>query len=176
MRKNTGHTKTDPALNSMKEALQYIHDNITSVNQSKVFAGLIIIVLNVSSKFITIKLSKSVESYLRYTFSRNVLIFSMAWMGTRDIYIALLITGVFILAADYLFNEDSKYNILSEQFKDQHTKIAEQMETITDQQIAEAKTILEKAEKQKLNEERESMQNMQPVPAVDTMKNVKPYM
>jgi hypothetical protein len=175
MGKNTGTSKKDPALNSMKEALQYIHANITSVNQSKVFAGLIIIVLNISSKFITIKLSKSVESYLKYTFSRNVLIFSMAWMGTRDIYIALFITMLFILAADYLFNEDSKYNILSEQFKTQHTKIAEQMETISDQQIAEAKTILERAEKQKEEESRESMQNMKST-KVDPLANVKPYM
>lgn len=174
MVKNTGLQK-DPALDSIKEAFQYIHHNITSVNQSKIFAGLIIIVLNISSKFITIRLSKSVEAYLKYTFSRNVLIFSMAWMGTRDIYIALLITILFILAADYLFNEDSKYNILSDRFKTQHTRIAEQMETITDQQIAEAKTILEKAEKQQRDEsQKESMKNMQP--AIDSLANVKPYM
>lgn len=174
MVKNTGLRK-DPALDSIKEAFQYIHDNITSVNQSKIFAGLIIIVLNISSKFITIRLSKSVEAYLKYTFSRNVLIFSMAWMGTRDIYIALLITLLFILGADYLFNEDSKYNILSESFKTQHSYIAEQMETITDQQIAEAKIILEKAEKQQRDEsQKESMKNMRQT--TDSLANVKPYM
>lgn len=174
MVKNTGPRK-DPALNSMKEAMQYIHENITSVNQSKIFAGLIIIVLNISSKFITIKLSKSVEAYLKYTFSRNVLIFSMAWMGTRDIYIAFFIMCLFILGADYLFNEESEYNILSERFKTHHTKIAEQMETISDLQIAEAKTILEKAEKQKKEEtQNESMQNMKSL--VDPLANVKPYM
>jgi len=175
MGKNTGSSVSkNPALNSIKEALHYIHENIATVNQSKVFAGLIIIVLNISSKFITIKLSKSVEAYLKYTFSRNVLIFAMAWMGTRDIYIALFIMFLFILAADYLFNEESEYNILSERFKTRHTKIAEQMETISDQQINEAKIILEKAEKQKMEEiQKEAMQNMKPA---DPLSNVKPYM
>ena len=76
---------------SFYNLVQYIHANVQNVNQSKLFAGLIIITLNISSKFVTIKLSKTVESYLKHTFSRDVLVFAIAWMGTRDIYIALII-------------------------------------------------------------------------------------
>ena len=70
----------------IKNALQTIHTNVTMLNGSKIFAGFMIIMLNISSRFVTIKLSKSVESYLKYTFSRQILIFTIAWMGTRDIY------------------------------------------------------------------------------------------
>ena len=68
-----------------------VHENIKTLNTSKIFAGLMIITLNISSRFVTIKLSKSMESYLKYTFSKQILIFAIAWMGTRDIYIELLI-------------------------------------------------------------------------------------
>ena len=37
----------------------YLHNNIQSVNNSKVFAGIVIITLNISSKFVTIKLPKT---------------------------------------------------------------------------------------------------------------------
>jgi hypothetical protein len=97
------------------------------MNNSKLFAGLMIIILNVSSKFVTIKLSKSMEAYLKYTFSRNILIFAIAWMGTRDIYIALGITVLFIVFMDYLLNEDSPYCCLPHDFMDYHLNLAESM-------------------------------------------------
>lgn len=103
------------------------HDNVKVLNNSKIFAGLMIIILNVSSKFVTIKLSKSMEAYLKYTFSRNILIFAIAWMGTRDIYIAMGITILFIICMDYLFNEDSPYCCLPHEFTHYHLNLAESM-------------------------------------------------
>jgi len=118
-----------------------------TVNGSKLFAGLIIITLNISSKFVTIKLSKSMEAYLKYTFSRDVLIFAMAWMGTRDIYIALLMMLLFKLFANYLFNEDSKLCVLPERFTTYHSSLAEN-DKITDQQYSEALVTVAKYESQ----------------------------
>ena len=123
---------------------EYIHNNITSLNQSKLFAGLIIITLNISSKFVTIKLSKTMESYLKYTFSRDILIFAMAWMGTRDIYIALLITIVFSICMNYLFNEESAFCCLPKSFTEYHTTISENFEPSPDE-IDKAKKVLEQA-------------------------------
>ena len=56
----------------------YLHNNIQSVNNSKVFAGIVIITLNISSKFVTIKLPKTMESYLKNTFSKQILVFAIA--------------------------------------------------------------------------------------------------
>lgn len=123
---------------------EYVHNNIMSLNQSKLFAGLIIITLNISSKFVTIKLSKTMESYLKYTFSRDILIFAMAWMGTRDIYIALLITVVFSICMNYLFNEESAFCCLPKSFTEYHTTISENFEPSVDE-IEKAKKVLEQA-------------------------------
>ena len=127
--------------------LQYLHNHITSLNQSKVFAGLIIITLNISSKFVSIKLSKSMEAYLKYTFSRDILIFAMAWMGTRDIYVALFITLLFSLCMNYLFNEESSFCCLPETFTDYHTQIMDSS-PVSEEEASKAKDVLAKYEAQ----------------------------
>jgi len=134
---------------TFKTMFAYIHNQIKAVNDSKIFAGLMIITLNVVSRFVNINLSKSVESYLKYTVSRQLLVFSIAWMGTRDIYIASFITFCFIIASEYLFNEDSAFCILSEDFQDYHNTLLENSKEnevkVSDDDIKKAKTVLEKA-------------------------------
>lgn len=136
----------------IKNMFDYLHDNIQRINDSKIFAGLMIITLNIVSKYVNIGLSKSMESYLKYTFSRQLLVFSIAWMGTRDIYIAFFITFVFTLCAEYLFNEDSVFCVLSEDFQDYHSTLTENdknnSEKVTDDDVQKAKDVLEKAKQQ----------------------------
>ena len=141
--------------------LAYLHNTVNSLNQSKIFAGVMIIILNIASRFVNIKLSKSMESYLKYTFSKQLLIFAIAWMGTRDIYIALIVTLLFTLFMDCLFNEDSSMCILPENFtsyycdlsktkeEEENGKLSAKNQEISEQQIKEAKEILEKAQRQK---------------------------
>jgi hypothetical protein len=132
--------------------LDYLHSHIDRINNSKVFAGLMIISLNILSKHVNLGLSKSMESYLKYTFSRLLLVFTIAWIGTRDIYIALFITIIFSVFTDYLFNEDSVFCILSEDFRAYHSTLIEDdtkhMDKVTDDEIKKAKEVLERAKKQ----------------------------
>lgn len=136
----------------VKSMFDYLHSNIQRINDSKVFAGLMIISLNIVSKYVNIGLSKSMESYLKYTFSRQLLVFSIAWMGTRDIYIAFFITFVFAICTEYLFNDDSVFCILSEDFQDYHSTLVDNdknnSEKVTDDEVQKAKEVLEKAKQQ----------------------------
>jgi hypothetical protein len=130
--------------------LSYLHNNIKFVNDSKIFAGVMIIILNISSKFVNVKLSKTMESYLKNTFSRQLLVFAIAWMGTRDIYVALFVTAVFSVFVDILWNETSPFCILSEQFTEYHLSLAEEGESckhFTKEDIDKAMSVLEKAQK-----------------------------
>jgi uncharacterized membrane protein len=108
--------------------LKFLNNFVVSINTSRVFAGIMIIILNVSSKFITMHFSKSMESFLKYTFSRNILIFAICYMGSRDIYISLGLTLFFILLMDVLLNEESGFCILPESFTQYHTTLMENME------------------------------------------------
>jgi hypothetical protein len=125
---------------------QTIHENIQILNNSKIFAGIIIIVLNIAGKFVNFKLSKSIESYLTHTFSRNILVFCIVWMGSREIYVALFITLVFVFVMDVLFNENSKYCVLPETFTTYHASLNEDKPP-TNEQIKQAENVLERAKK-----------------------------
>jgi hypothetical protein len=137
--------------------LEQLDEQIKSINDSKIFAGLMIITLNVVSRFVNIKLSKTMESYLKFTLSKQLLVFTIAWMGSRDIYIALIVTACFILFTEYLFNEDSMFCVLSEEFLDYHiAKMDNEMEEadkVSDEDIQKAKIVLEKAKKQHKDKE-----------------------
>jgi len=136
----------------------YFHNGVQSLNNSKIFAGLMIITLNIVSKFVNIKLGKTLESYLKYSFSRQILVFAIAWMGTRDIYIALFITVLFIIFTDYLFHEDSAFFILSDETKEHYCNLLDNPpDIISEEDIKKAKEVLEKASKQKNSESNEGV-------------------
>ena len=82
-------------MNYLSDSLAFVNNHILYLNNSKFFAGVVMILLNVGSKFISIQFSKSSEEYLKMTVTKQILVFSMAWMGTRDIYTALVLTAVF---------------------------------------------------------------------------------
>ena len=124
-----------------------LNKHVVSINSSKLFAGLMIIVLNISTKYVNLNLPKTVESYLKYSFSKQIMVFAIAWMGTRDIYIALIITVIFIICIDFLFNEQSSMCILPETFI---TDYMSKLEDVTDDEVKKAKDVLEKAAKKLL--------------------------
>jgi hypothetical protein len=137
-----------------------INNVVQNLNTSKIFAGLMIITINIGSKFVHIKISKSMEAYLKYTFSKQILVFAIAWMGTRDVYVALFIVLLFTILFEFLLNEESKYCCLPETFTSYHLDLLETNNTeekISDEDIIKAKTILEKAAKQEQNNQNKSI-------------------
>ena len=123
-----------------------MHNKILDLNTSKMFAGLMIITLNIASKFVTFKFGKTAEMYLKYTFSRQILVFAMAWMGTRDIYVAGGLTLVFIVIFDFLFNENSSLCVLPNELKEYYQNIDED---ISHDDYVKAKTTVDKYVEQK---------------------------
>jgi len=130
--------------------ISYLNHHILYLNNSKFFAGIIMILLNVGSKFIQIQFSKSTEEYMKYSVTKQLLVFAMAWMGTRDIYTALGLTAVFTILSDYLFNEESSICIVPHKYRVLHKLIdTDNNGVVTETEISEAIAILEKAKKEK---------------------------
>jgi len=123
-----------------------MHKKILDLNTSKMFAGLMIITLNIASKFVTFKFGKTAEMYLKYTFSRQILVFAMAWMGTRDIYVAAGLTLIFIFLFDFLFNENSSLCILPNELKEYYHNMDED---ISHDDYLKAQSTVEKYVEQK---------------------------
>ena len=139
---------------SFMNFLGYINHHVMYLNNSKFFAGIVMILLNVGSKFISIQFSKSTEEYMKYTVSKQLLVFSMAWMGTRDIYTALGLTAIFTILSDYLFNEESALCMVPHKYRVLH-KIVDTNEdgVVSEPELAGAMAILEKAKREKQRKE-----------------------
>ena len=132
---------------------------LTKINNSKLFAGLIMIILNIGSKYINIKLTKAQEKYLRNNVAKQVLIFAIGWMATKDIVTALVITAVFHVLANHLLNEQSSLCIIPQSMRQfMHILDEDGDGEISEEEINKAKELLEKAKKRDIK--RESLRNM----------------
>jgi hypothetical protein len=136
--------------NILSDSAGFIHNHIMFLNSSKFFAGVIMILLNLGSKFISVQFSRSTEEYLKMNITKQILVFAMAWMGTRDIYTSLVLTAVFTILSDHLFNEESPYCIVPEKFR-VLTNIIDTNDDgiVSENEISSAIAILEKAKKNK---------------------------
>ncbi len=127
-----------------------VNSHISTLNDSKYFAGVMMILLNVGSKFITIKFSKSTEEYIKYSVTKQILVFSMAWLGTRDIYTALGLTAIFSVLSEYLFNEESTMCIVPHEYRVLHKILdTDNNGMVSEAEIVEAQAVLQKAKREK---------------------------
>lgn len=131
----------------MKKKDKSIFSNLKLLNDSKFFAGLVILTMNIGSKYISVELSKTQENYIKYSLGRQILIFAIIWMGTRDIVTSLIMTILFILFADYLFNEHSKYCIIPDQYKELTMALDPKKTNVTQKEVNDAIHILKLAHK-----------------------------
>ena len=100
---------------------------------------------------IQINLDESTESYIKYALTKEILVFTISWMATRNIYMALMLTAVFVVLADYILNEKSKYCLLPKSFiKTRQASELLHNKIITDKEINDATELLEKAKIQKM--------------------------
>lgn len=136
--------------NLIYNSLDFIHNHIMFLNNSKFFAGVVMILLNVGSKFIAIQFSRSTEEYLKLNITKQILVFAMAWMGTRDIYTALILTAVFTVLSDHLFNEESPYCVVPKKYRLLFKLVDTNNDaSVSEEEINNAISILEKARREK---------------------------
>jgi hypothetical protein len=119
-------------------------------NESKLFIGVLMITMNVAAKYVDFKFSKTQEQALRNGLAREIIIFAVAFMGTRDIVLSIILTGIFMLLAQVLFNEQSPYCIISDKLKRYATIVDLNKDGIvTLEEERRAIEVLDRAEKQR---------------------------
>jgi ABC-type multidrug transport system fused ATPase/permease subunit len=144
--------------NNKKNSLSYKNGKFSLTNflenlsTSKLFIGLMMIFMNLGSRFIELKLTKGQEMIFK-NIAREVLIFTIAFMGSRDLIIAFIITAVFIILSNFVFNENSKYCILPESYRKLESVIDSNGDgKVSQEELDKAYEILRKAkEEEKLN-------------------------
>ena len=141
------------------KVINTLFEYLGRLNNSKFFAGLIMILLNIGSKYITIELSKSQEEYLKNKVGRQILIFAISWMGSRDILVALVLTGIFTVLTNHLFNEESRYCVIPQKYRNyEHLLDLDKNNVVTEDEIKKARELLAKVNKKE--QKREQLRNL----------------
>jgi hypothetical protein len=121
--------------------------------------------MNIGSRYIELKLTKGQEMILK-NIAREILIFTIAFVATKDLIMSFTITAIFIILANFVFNEKSKYSILPEKYK----KLASLIDTnndnvISENEINKAYDILKKA--------RGQIDNYNKIKTIESFNNIK---
>jgi hypothetical protein len=80
---------------------------IVSLNSNPYFIGTMMLLLNLGGRFISLEISKSQEQFFQNPWIRRMLIFTVLFVGTRNVMVAFWMTLFIILCIGYLFNENS---------------------------------------------------------------------
>tara|TARA_B100000795_G_scaffold26710_1_gene17717 strand:- start:3796 stop:4248 length:453 start_codon:yes stop_codon:yes gene_type:complete len=130
----------------MVNLLGHVTPFLSKINNSKLFAGFVMILLNVGSRYVKIDINKSQEQYLRKSLGRHMLIFATTWLGTKDILIALALTGIFNVLIDYILNEDSKLCLIPHKYREYDKMLDLNGDgEVSEEEIEKAMEILERA-------------------------------
>lgn len=132
----------------MNKYLNTVHNGVKSLNHNKYFTGVMVLLLNVGSKYVNVQLTENQQQYLKTNLFRQILIFTMLWVATKDIYISFILTASFIILSEYILNENSRACILPEYMKQIKNEIDTNKDNvISDKEIQRAIRIIQNANK-----------------------------
>jgi hypothetical protein len=86
-----------------------VYPYIQYVEASPMFAGVMMLLLNVGSRYITHEYSDNDEEYMQNIFLRRLAIFAACFVGTRSIITSVLLTAGFVILSAGLFRGKSTY-------------------------------------------------------------------
>jgi len=131
-------------------------DYLQLFNNSKVAAGISMLLLNCGSRYIIGDLGKFHQDVLANEYVKKIVLFAMFFVGTRDILVAFLLTVLYIFVVDGLFNEKKKFCIIPNKYKKLYSQ-----QQLDNNQYLQAKEIVNNYEKQKqiLDEKQNNPQN-----------------
>ncbi len=72
-------------------------DVLGSLNNSKFFVGIMLLVLNLGSRYLVDEFSTNPEEYSKNLVLRRFAVFAVCFVGTRDIIVSIVLTAAFII-------------------------------------------------------------------------------
>ena len=78
-----------------------------ALNTNPYFIGLMMLLLNLGGRFIGMEISKEQEKVFLTPWVRRALIFTVLFVATRNVFVALIMTIFVLLFLSFLFNENS---------------------------------------------------------------------
>jgi hypothetical protein len=83
--------------------LEHVDKAVNFLNTNTVFAGIMLLLLNVGSRFIAHELSDDDNEYSQNLIIRRLAIFAVCFVGTKDLVVSLILTAVFVVLSAGIF-------------------------------------------------------------------------
>jgi hypothetical protein len=80
---------------------------LSTISTNPYFIGLMMILLNLGGRFLGLEMSPQQEKFFQHPYVRRLLIFTVLFVATRNIWVAFWMSIIVILCIGYLFNEKS---------------------------------------------------------------------
>lgn len=127
--------------------MNFLKKYINPINDNKFILAFIMMFLNTCSKHIDLKLSKTQEYILQNTIAREIIIFLILFVGTRDVILSLFLTLFFYILTEYIFNENSRFCLFSNHINRIKDVMMQKESDVTEQELNNALELLKRAEK-----------------------------
>lgn len=96
-------------------------DYITTVNQAisnnRVFSGGAMLIMNYGSRFVLNDLTEYHQEILAHPVAKKIILFSMCFIATKDVILAIICTFTITLCINFLLNHESRFSIIPYKIK-----------------------------------------------------------
>jgi len=83
--------------------LDQVNNAVGFLNENTFFAGIMLLLLNVGSRFIVHEFSADDKEYRENILIRRLCVFAVCFVGTKDVLTSIILTAGFVILAGGLF-------------------------------------------------------------------------
>ena len=80
---------------------------LNSLNTNPYFIGTMMLLLNLGGRFLQLEISKGQEKFFQQVWVRRILVFTVIFVATRNVLVALFMSIIVLALLSFLFNENS---------------------------------------------------------------------
>lgn len=90
--------------------VDYLQLRFDELSENKLFIGLLMVLVNIGARFIIEELPEQHLKIVKSDEFRKIVIFASVFMATRDIVIAIVVTGIFVVLINEVLGTTEKNN------------------------------------------------------------------
>jgi hypothetical protein len=97
--------------------IDIVHKKVIQLNSSTYFLAFMIVILNIGSKYLDLKIGYTMQKLLSTTTMKVLIIFTMIYTATRDIYKSIGISLVVLFLVEYILHEESSFCLIPNKYR-----------------------------------------------------------
>jgi hypothetical protein len=107
---------------TMPPTVNPVYSILNIFNSNPYFIGLMMFFLNLGGRFLGMEITKEQERFFQHPWVRRMLIFTVFFIATRNLWVAFWLTLFIVLIIGYIFNENSSLCIFGSTYAKRGSK------------------------------------------------------